>query len=98
MSNQKQIADAIKMEYREEVSGYMDDIRKKKFKDKYKPKHQIQSVKNVIEAINHINKYGTQHTDAIICKNKNTSKIFLKNIYILICIGLENLKLVLIMC
>ena len=41
MSNQKQIADAIKMEYREEVSGYMDDIRKKKFKDKYKPKHQI---------------------------------------------------------
>ena len=40
----------------------------------------IKSVKNVIEAINHINKYGTQHTDAIICKSKKTSKIFLKNV------------------
>ena len=43
-------------------------------------KVSIKSVKNVIEAINHINKYGTQHTDAIICKNKKTSKIFLKNV------------------
>ena len=43
-------------------------------------KISIKSVKNVIEAINHINKYGTQHTDAIICKNKKTSKIFLKNV------------------
>ncbi len=43
-------------------------------------KISIKSVKNVIDAINHINKYGTQHTDAIICKNKKTSKIFLKNV------------------
>ena len=43
-------------------------------------KISIKSVKNVIEAINHINKYGTQHTDAIICKNKKTSKILLKNV------------------
>ena len=43
-------------------------------------KISIKSVKNVIEAINHINKYGTQHTDAIICRNKKTSKIFLKNV------------------
>ena len=43
-------------------------------------KISIKSVKNVIEAINHINKYGPQHTDAIICKNKKTSKIFLKNV------------------
>ncbi len=43
-------------------------------------KISIKSVKNVIEAINHINKYGTQHTDAIICKNKKTSRIFLKNV------------------
>ncbi len=43
-------------------------------------KISIKSVKNVIEAINHINKYGTQHTDAIICKNKKTSEIFLKNV------------------
>ncbi len=43
-------------------------------------KISIKSVKNVIEAINHINKYGTQHTDAIICKNKKKAKIFLKNV------------------
>ena len=43
-------------------------------------KVSIKSVKNVVEAINHINKYGTQHTDAIICKNKKTSEIFLKNV------------------
>ena len=43
-------------------------------------KVSIKSVKNVVEAINHINKYGTQHTDAIICKNKKTSKTFLKNV------------------
>ena len=43
-------------------------------------KVSIKSVKNVVGAINHINKYGTQHTDAIICKNKKTSKIFLKNV------------------
>ena len=48
--------------------------------EKLTSKISIKSVKNVIEAINHINKYGTQHTDAIICKNKKTSKIFLKNV------------------
>ena len=44
------------------------------------PKVSIKSVKDVIDAINHINRYGTQHTDAIICKNKRTSKIFLENV------------------
>ena len=29
-------------------------------------------------AINHINKYGTMHTDSIITKNKKTAKKFLK--------------------
>jgi len=40
----------------------------------------IKTVKNCEEAINHINKYGTMHTDSIITKNKNTAKKFLKNV------------------
>jgi glutamate-5-semialdehyde dehydrogenase len=37
-------------------------------------------VKSSEEAINHINKYGTMHTDSIITKNKKTADKFLKNI------------------
>ena len=40
----------------------------------------VKTVKNLEEAINHINKYGTMHTDAIITKNKETAMRFLKNI------------------
>jgi len=40
----------------------------------------VKCVKNFEEAIKHINKYGTMHTDAIITKNKNTGKKFLKNV------------------
>ena len=40
----------------------------------------VKAVKNVDEAINHINKYGTMHTDAIITNNLNTAKKFLKEI------------------
>tara|TARA_B100001778_G_C18576968_1_gene625476 strand:+ start:477 stop:1727 length:1251 start_codon:yes stop_codon:yes gene_type:complete len=40
----------------------------------------IKTVKNVREAINHINKYGTMHTDAIITKSSRVSKIFLKEV------------------
>ena len=43
-------------------------------------KVSVKSVKNVMEAVNHINKYGTMHTDAIITKNKKIAKYFLKNI------------------
>ncbi len=32
------------------------------------------------EAINHINKYGTMHTESIITKNKKTAQKFIKNI------------------
>jgi len=37
----------------------------------------VKSVKNLEEAISHINKYGTMHTDCIITKNKKTAKKFL---------------------
>jgi glutamate-5-semialdehyde dehydrogenase len=38
------------------------------------------SVKNIDEAIIHINKYGTMHTDCIITQNKKSAKKFLKKV------------------
>jgi glutamate-5-semialdehyde dehydrogenase len=40
----------------------------------------VKSVKDHKDAIKHINKYGTMHTDSIISKNKKTAKYFLKNV------------------
>lgn len=40
----------------------------------------VKLVDDIIEAINHINKYGTMHTDAIITKNKYSAKFFIKNV------------------
>ena len=40
----------------------------------------VKSVKNIEEAISHINKYGTMHTDAIITKNLKSAKKFLKEV------------------
>ena len=40
----------------------------------------VKTVKNCEAAINHINKYGTMHTDSIITKNKKTAQKFLKNV------------------
>jgi len=44
------------------------------------PMVSVKTVKNCEKAIDHINKYGTMHTDAIITKNKKTAKKFLKNV------------------
>ena len=43
-------------------------------------KISVKSVSNVGEAINHISKYGTFHTDSIITNNKKTAQIFLSKI------------------
>ena len=43
-------------------------------------KISIKSVKNVNEAISHILKYGTMHTDSIITNNPETAKIFLNEV------------------
>ena len=43
-------------------------------------KISVKSVSNLNEAINHVNKYGTMHTDCIITKNKKNAEIFLKRI------------------
>ena len=40
----------------------------------------IKSVKNVNEAVSHILKYGTMHTDCIISNNKKNADFFLKNV------------------
>ena len=40
----------------------------------------VKSVKNIDEAIAHINKYGTMHTDCIITQNKKAAKKFLNEV------------------
>ena len=40
----------------------------------------VKSVKDINEAIKHINKYGTMHTDSIITQNKKSAKKFLKEV------------------
>ncbi len=40
----------------------------------------VKSVKNLDEAILHINKYGTMHTDCIITQNNKSAKKFLKKV------------------
>ena len=42
------------------------------------PTVSVKSVKNLDEAILHINKYGTMHTDCIITQNKKSANKFLK--------------------
>ena len=43
-------------------------------------KISVKVVQNILEAIGHINKYGTMHTDAIITNNNRTAKYFIKNV------------------
>ena len=40
----------------------------------------IKSVKNLDDAIDHINRFGTSHTDCIITKNNKSAKKFLKEV------------------
>ena len=40
----------------------------------------VKCVNNLEDAIKHINKYGTMHTDSIITKNKKAANKFLKNV------------------
>jgi len=40
----------------------------------------VKSVKNVKEAIEHINQYGSNHTDAIITSNKKNAELFLNEV------------------
>ena len=49
-------------------------------KEHLSAKISVKLVNNINDAVNHINKYGTMHTDAIITNNKNSAKFFIKNI------------------
>ena len=72
---------------------YGDKILKKHYKGKLYPAKEkdwsteylssavsVKVVNNTREAIDHINKYGTMHTDSIITKNKKTASKFLKSV------------------
>ena len=63
---------------------YSKKIKKASNKDWSKeylsPIVSVKSVKNINEAINHINKYGTMHTDCIITQNKKSAKKFLNEV------------------
>ena len=63
---------------------FKDKLKKAKEKD-WKTEYldsiiSIKSVKNVKEAVNHILKYGTMHTDSIITNNKKNAQIFLNGV------------------
>ena len=49
-------------------------------KEHLSAKISVKLVSNINDAVNHINKYGTMHTDAIITNNKTSAKFFIKNI------------------
>ncbi len=63
---------------------YDKKIQKASIKDWSKeylsPVVSVKSVKNIDEAIAHINKYGTMHTDCIITQNKKAAKKFLSEV------------------
>jgi len=63
------------------ISGKMKIATEKDWKTEYlSPTISVKGVNGVEEAIDHINKYGSAHTDSIVTKNKKTAKKFLSNI------------------
>ena len=61
--------------------GKISTAKEKDWSTEYlAPKVSIKTVENCEEAIKHINKYGTMHTDSIITKNKKTANKFIKNV------------------
>jgi glutamate-5-semialdehyde dehydrogenase len=74
----KIIGDKIIRKY---ISGKMKIATEKDWETEYlAPTISVKSVNGVEDAINHINKYGSSHTDSIVTKNKKTAKKFLSNI------------------
>jgi len=78
ISNCKIIGDRYLKKY---YKGKLFLARKKDWSTEYlSAAVSVKCVKNLENAIKHINKYGTMHTDSIITKNKKTANKFLKNI------------------
>tara|TARA_B100001057_G_scaffold256534_1_gene256764 strand:- start:3685 stop:4935 length:1251 start_codon:yes stop_codon:yes gene_type:complete len=66
------------------VSSYKGNVQKASVRDWSKEYLSsivsVKTVKNLDEAINHINKYGTMHTDCIITQNRISAEKFLKKV------------------
>ena len=63
------------------ISGKMKLAKKKDWETEYLSSTiSVKSVNGVSEAIDHINKFGSSHTDSIVTKNKKTAKKFLSEI------------------
>ena len=63
------------------ISGKMKIATEKDWKTEYlSPIISVKTVNGVTEAIDHINQYGSSHTDSIVTKNRKTAKKFLSNI------------------
>ncbi len=61
--------------------GSINLAKKKDWSTEYlAPIISVKCVSSLDSAIEHINKYGTMHTDSIVTKNKKTANSFLKNI------------------
>ena len=77
-SNCEIIGDKI---IRKTFKGPSKKSNKKSWSTEYlSPKVSVKTVKNIDEAIYHINKFGTMHTDSIISKNKKSADYFLKKL------------------
>ena len=71
----------VDKEVKKFISGKIKIATKKDWETEYlAPKISVKSVNGVDEAIDHINKYGSSHTDTIITKNKKIAKKFLNNV------------------
>ena len=61
--------------------GKIKNIKNNNWSKEYlTAKISVKVVRNINEAIEHINKYGTMHTDAIITKNKKNAEYFIKKV------------------
>jgi len=77
-NNCKIVVDSI---IRKNFKGESKLAKEKDWSTEYlSAKVSVKSVNNILDAINHINKYGTMHTDSIITKSKKNANLFLKNI------------------
>ena len=71
------------------ISGKIKIAKEQDWSTEYlSPIISVKVVNGVKAAINHINKYGSSHTDAIVTKNKKTAKTFLSNVNS--CIAIHN--------
>ena len=67
------------------IRKHFNGLSKKSTKKTWSTEHlsskvSVKTVNNIDDAINHINKYGTMHTDCIISNNKRNAEYFIKNI------------------